>query len=103
MNDYVMFKQAAETTDISQIEAQRKKINEKKAAIEKAMVEQGPLKWVNRVIMWCADKMPSVVPADVMSAESDAAAAVTKGQAAIPESYKTLKGKREAVLAKYMK
>ena len=27
MNDYVMFKQAAETTDISQIEAQRKKIN----------------------------------------------------------------------------
>ena len=40
MNDYVMFKQAAETTDISQIEAQRKKINEKKAAIEKAMVEQ---------------------------------------------------------------
>ena len=103
MNDYVMFKQAAETTDISQIEAQRKKINEKKAAIEKAMVEQGPLKWVNRVIMWCADKMPSVVPADVMSAESDAAAAVAKGQAAIPESYKTLKGKREAVLAKYMK
>jgi hypothetical protein len=103
MNDYVMFKQAAETTDISQIEAQRKKINEKKAAIEKAMVEQGPLKWVNRVIMWCADKMPSVVPADVMSAEADAAAAVAKGQAAIPESYKTLKGKREAVLAKYMK
>ena len=103
MNDYVMFKQAAETTDISQIEAQRKKINEKKAAIEKAMVEQGPLKWVNRVIMWCADKMPSVVPADVMSAESDAAAAVAKGQAAMPESYKTLKGKREAVLAKYMK
>ena len=58
---------------------------------------------MNRVIMWCADKMPSVVPADVMSAEADAAAAVAKGQAAIPESYKTLKGKREAVLAKYMK
>ena len=58
---------------------------------------------MNRVIMWCADKMPSVVPGDVMSAESDAAAAVAKAQAAIPESYKTLKGKREALLAKYMK
>ena len=26
-----------------------------------AVKSQYPLKWVNRVIMWCADKMPSFV------------------------------------------
>ena len=40
MNDYVNSKAAAETTDISQIEGHRKKINEKKAAIEKALAKR---------------------------------------------------------------
>jgi|NorSeaMetagenome_1021524.scaffolds.fasta_scaffold192795_1 hypothetical protein len=26
---------------------------------DQAIEQQSPLKWVNRVIMWCADKMPS--------------------------------------------
>jgi len=30
-----------------------------KDKLDQAIEQQSPLKWVNRVIMWCADKMPS--------------------------------------------
>ena len=37
----------------------RKKRDEIKERLNKAVNKTTPLKWVNRVIMWCADKMPS--------------------------------------------
>jgi len=37
----------------------RKKRDEIKEKLNKAVNNLTPLKWVNRVIMWCADKMPS--------------------------------------------
>ena len=55
---------------------------------------------MNRVIMWCADKMPSVVPADAMALE--VADAVAKGQAA-NTAVKALGPKRAALISKYMK
>jgi len=37
----------------------RKKRDEIKERLNSAVNKTTPLKWVNRVIMWCADKMPS--------------------------------------------
>jgi len=45
--------------DMEAAKAQRHKKDKVREEIEKLVVEQTPLKWVNRVIMWCADKMPS--------------------------------------------
>jgi len=42
--------------DAAKNRAAKEKVKEE---IEKLFVSQTPLKWVNRLIMWCADKMPS--------------------------------------------
>jgi len=48
--------------EVENVEAANIKKNDKdklKEEIEKLFAAQTPLKWVNRVIMWCAEKMPS--------------------------------------------
>jgi len=45
--------------DIAAANKQRRDKDAKREEIEKLFRDQEPLKWVNRVIMWCADKMPS--------------------------------------------
>jgi len=42
-----------------EVVSMRKKRDEIKEKLNKAVNNLTPLKWVNRVIMWCADKMPS--------------------------------------------
>lgn len=42
--------------DVAQLRNQRESIKER---LDQAVNQLTPLKWVNRVIMWCADKMPS--------------------------------------------
>ncbi|KAL3893215.1 MAG: hypothetical protein SGPRY_014384, partial [Prymnesium sp.] len=42
--------------DVAQLRKQRESIKER---LDQAVNQLTPLKWVNRVIMWCADKMPS--------------------------------------------
>jgi len=45
--------------DMDEMKKNRESKNAVKEEIEKLFESQQPLKWVNRVIMWCADKMPS--------------------------------------------
>jgi len=42
--------------EIARLRKDRDAIKDK---LDQAIEQQSPLKWVNRVIMWCADKMPS--------------------------------------------
>jgi len=42
--------------DTAKLRMDRDAIKDK---LDQAIEQQSPLKWVNRVIMWCADKMPS--------------------------------------------
>ena len=50
---------AAESTSHEAATKLRLKKNEKKEHLKQLLAEAQPLKWVDRVIMWCADKMPS--------------------------------------------
>jgi len=49
-------KDAGDIDGAKQIRLEKEKLG---AEIENLYASQTPLKWVNRVIMWCADKMPS--------------------------------------------
>lgn len=62
---------------------------------EALIKSQTPLKWVNRVIMWCADKMPSM--ADKVKGGADLEVPVLVDKAL--ESSKTdTKSKRQALI-----
>jgi hypothetical protein len=50
---------AGESCSIDLANKLRNKKAEKKEALKVLLAEAQPLKWVDRVIMWCADKMPS--------------------------------------------
>jgi len=50
---------ANDTGDADTIKKMRADKEKIKEDIEKLYTSQNPLKWVNRLIMWCADKMPS--------------------------------------------
>jgi len=51
--------QAAESTSMEAAAKLRNMKDEKKKELKRLLEEAQPLKWVDRVIMWCADKMPS--------------------------------------------
>ena len=55
----IMSKVASDSVDMSAMAGMRKEKAEAKEKLKLAMAAQTPLKWVDRVIMWCADKMPS--------------------------------------------
>ena len=50
---------AQDAGDLDHAKELRKKKDGVKVEIERLFTAQSPLKWVNRVIMWCAEKMPS--------------------------------------------
>merc|ERR1712167_383767 len=52
-------KQQGETMSGDEAERLRAKKSEAVSELKAMMEEQMPLKWIDRVIMWCADKMPS--------------------------------------------
>jgi len=69
--------QLAEGGNAEQASQLRKDKEALKTQIEAIMKSQAPLKWVNRVILWVADKMPSFA-AKVPGAEGKDAAAVVE-------------------------
>jgi len=73
MQEKISAYQTIAQTDAGDLE-NAKKLREEKGKlaeeIEKLFNQQEPLKWVNRVIMWCADKMPSIM-AKVEKGEKD--------------------------------
>jgi len=55
----VQQKAAGDSMGMEEANKLRKEKDEAKENLKVALAEMGPLKWVDRVIMWCADKMPS--------------------------------------------
>jgi len=86
--------------DVQDMDAMKKNREQKAAVkeeIENLFESQQPLKWVNRVIMWCADKMPSFGNG---IDGADANAVVEKAMAANAE-VEALNKQRDAIIAKY--
>jgi len=86
--------------DVDNMDAMKKNRQQKeqvKGQIETLFESQQPLKWVNRVIMWCADKMPSFGNG-IEGADSNAV--VEKAMAANAE-VESLNKQRDAIIAKY--
>lgn len=88
--------------DMEAVMSMRRERDKLKAEIEAAIKAQYPLKWVNRVIMWCADKMPSFVQKvethDSLSIDDLVSAALE-----INEPIEANSAKRRALIAKYLK
>jgi len=80
-----------------------KKLQASKDAIKKELEtlfeSQQPLKWVNRVIMWCADKMPSFAKGIT---SDDAGSVVSQAMAANAES-DAINKQRDSLIAKYQR
>jgi guanine nucleotide-binding protein subunit alpha len=88
--------------DFEQAKAMREQKEKKKIEIENALIATTPLKWINRTIMWCADKMPSFGDKIPGAADMDAPTLV---EAALKANAATDKCKadRSALIAKYKK
>jgi len=93
----VLAKSAGDSLSMDQAATMRKEKDAAKAALKAALAAQTPLKWVDRVIMWCADKMPSFA-AGVEGA--DAKECVTKALAASTDVAKSAEA-RSALISKY--
>jgi hypothetical protein len=93
----VMEMTAFGSVDMAQAAKLREMKDEAKAKLKEALAAQTPLKWVDRVIMWCADKMPSFA-ADIDG--SDAKDVVTKALAKATEVEESAV-KRTALIKKY--
>ena len=93
----VMAKSASDSLDMAAAAKMREEKGKAKEALKAALAAQTPLKWVDRTIMWCADKMPSFTDgcagadadARVKAAlEKDTAtSAAAKARAALIEKY----------------
>ena len=91
--------------EIAKLRKDRDTIKDK---LDQAIEQQSPLKWVNRVIMWCADKMPSFGDdflgdaATTLDGEKVAAAAVAVEKAIAHNSMTDASNvRRKALLKKY--
>jgi len=73
--------------------------NVAKEELKKALAEMQPLKWVDRVIMWCADKMPSFTAS---YEGADTKEIVTKALAADADS-KKMADLRNSLIKEFMK
>jgi GTPase SAR1 family protein len=87
-----------EVADMDAMKKMREQKGAVKEEIEKLFESQQPLKWVNRVIMWCADKMPSFGKG---IEGADAKEVVEKAMASNAEVEAGNK-QRDAIIAKYM-
>lgn len=77
---------------------QNKRAKEKmREDIEKLIEKQQPLKWVNRVIMWCADKMPSFSKGLNKTSWEDVVNKALGGNAEVDENSRA----RDLLLVKY--
>jgi len=82
MTKYIaLSSKAAEGGDMENMAQVRRDKDKLKLQIEDMLKSQTPLKWVNRVIMWVADKMPSFTTAVEGSADMEINALVDKALA----------------------
>ena len=93
--------------EIAKLRKDRDAIKDK---LDQAIEQQQPLKWVNRVIMWCADKMPSfgeafLSDASSLAAGERAAAAAAATEKAIAHNTMTeaSNDRRKVLIKKYMR
>jgi len=93
---------AGEGMSPEQVVQNRKEKDELKVQITTLAQSQTPLKWVNRVIMWVADKFPSFADKIPGCDTDDVMEVVTKAMAANTEVNKA-KVDRAALIAKYKK
>jgi len=100
VNEYAVH--SAHNPTPEELVAHRAKKDNLKAQIKAAATRQGPLKWVNRVIMWCADKMPSFADKIEGAADMDAAALIDKAISANTLTSET-KAARKQLLVEFNK
>jgi len=93
--------QAGGAGDYEESKKQAAALERLKTEIETCFLDQKPLKWVNRVIMWCADKMPSF--ADSVKRDGLDAPAVVEQAMAKNSEVESIGAARAALIAKYMK
>ena len=91
--------EASDMAAMQQTRAEKAKLKEK---IEATMNSQQPLKWVNRVIMWVADKMPSFTDKVPGAADMETGALIDAAIAA-NTMVMTAKKDRAALIQKYKK
>jgi hypothetical protein len=99
--DNIMQKVATAGASLSmgEVEKMRKDKKEAVEALKKLVASQTPLKWVDRVIVWCAEKMPSFC-AGIDGSNADDC--VAKAKAKSPEIAKSA-ADRQALITKYKK
>jgi hypothetical protein len=99
--DAIMVKVAAagDSLSMGEVDKMRKEKKEAVETLKKLVASQTPLKWVDRVIVWCADKMPSFC-AGVEGSNADDC--VAKAKAKMPEIAKAA-ADRQALITKYKK
>lgn len=99
--DAIMVKVAAagDSLSMGEVDKMRKEKKEAVETLKKLVASQTPLKWVDRVIVWCADKMPSFC-AGVEGSNADDC--VGKAKAKMPEIAKAA-ADRQALITKYKK
>ena len=84
---------------MNEVDKMRKEKKEAVENLKKLVASQTPLKWVDRVIVWCAEKMPSFC-AGIDGSNADDC--VAKARAKSPEIDKSSKD-RAALIDKYKK
>jgi len=96
INDYqqLVSKDTGDFEAVKLLRANKEKIRDD---LEKLFEAQQPLKWVNRVIMWCADKMPSFAKGITGDKPEDV---VSQAMAANSETDATNK-QRDALILQY--
>jgi len=94
-------KEAEDMDAMRKIRADKERL---KAEIEKIFETQTPLKWVNRVIMWCAEGMPCFASAFVDDELKKGSDAKTVVQLAIANNAEvtSISGRRSGLIKKYM-
>jgi len=99
VNDFLQLDQGS-TLDAAGAAEMRKKKDALKEKLDKQIMMQMPLKWVNRVIMWVADKMASFAAKIDGQEGLDPDTIVQKAMAMNAET-KALQQARRALLTKY--
>ena len=106
VDEYLALDDGGVKTREEEIVQMRKKRDDIKARLDIVIEQQTPLKWVNRIIMWCADKMPSFGDAFIgepSAAADKAAAAAAVVAVAIANNTMTeaSSDRRKALLERY--
>lgn len=104
VGEYQKLSSSSDIEAYEEVQVLRKKKDKVKEELQKLMDKQTPLKWVNRIIMWCADGQPSIGDAVPKGdyANLTPTAIVEKALASNAE-VEAIANAREALIGDYMK